>query len=417
MKTTPFRLLLALTAMSLFGPVFAADWLEWGGPNGDFTLEVKGLAEKWPDSGPKQLWKRPLGEGYSSILFKEGRLYTMYRDGDSGVVVALDAGTGETIWEHRYSTVFWSDMTPAFGRGPNATPLIVGDRIVASGIDGRVRCLDLESGKLLWQHDLPAEYGRRKRDEEYGYSASPLQYKGKVIVQVGGDDHAVVAYDPADGSIVWKSAPGGVSYAAATITQLAGRDHYIYFSPEGVNGLDPSTGELLWHSPIPVDNGNHLTPIVKCDDNSFWVGSQFLPAGGRLVKITAGKDGLSAEQLWYEKRLRTSHWTSIRVGDYIYGSTGGNDVSFLTAFNWKTGETAWRERGYHKAQMLYVAEKVLFLDENGKLVLGKVSPEGFELLGMAEITESVSWTLPTLVSTTLYARDQKHIMALDLAAK
>ncbi len=89
-------------------------------------------------------------------------------------------------------------------------------------------------------------------------------------------------------------------------------------------------------------------------------------------------------------------------------------MSFLTAFNWKTGKTVWRERGYHKAQALYADGKLLFLDEHGQLVLGKVSPEGFELLAKAEVTERVSWALPTLVSTTLYLRDTKHILALDL---
>jgi outer membrane protein assembly factor BamB len=84
-------------------------------------------------------------------------------------------------------------------------------------IDGQLRCLDVASGKLQWKHDLPAEFGRRKRVEEYGYSGSPLHYKETVIVLVGGDEEAVVAFDPHDGAIVWKGAAGGVSYAPPTI--------------------------------------------------------------------------------------------------------------------------------------------------------------------------------------------------------
>ena len=397
-------------------PVMAADWLQWGGPAGDFNVKGPELKASWPDGGPKQLWKRPLGGGYSSVLVQDGRLFTMYRDGDDEVVVALEAGSGKTVWEHRYTPVLWPDMTPQFGLGPNSTPLIVGDRLVSTGIDGQVRCLELDSGKLLWRHDLPSEYGRRKRDEEYGYSASPMLYGRVVIVQVGGDEHAVVAFNPGDGTLAWKSEAGGVSYAQATLTKLAGRDHFIYFSPEGVNALDPATGETLWHAPVPVDNGNHLTPIVKCDDNHIWVGSQFLAAGGRLLEIVKQGDGLQAKLIWHDRRLRTSHWTLIRLGDLIYGSTGGNSTSFLTAFNWRTGKTIWRERGYHKAQALYSDGKLLFLDESGKLVLGRVSPEGFELLDSAEVAGSVSWTLPTLVDGTLYVRDTKSILALDLAA-
>jgi len=404
-----------LTLLLSSSSVLAADWLQWGGPRGDFTVDAGRLAERWPADGPKTLWKRPLGSGYSSILYKDGRLFTMYRDGEDEVVAALDGKSGVTQWEHRYKPQIWPDMTHAFGLGPNATPLIVGNRIVAIGIGGDLRCLDLETGELQWRHDLPAEYGRRSRDEEYGYSGNPLLYEGKILVLVGGTDHAVVAFDPADGKTVWESEAGGISYAAPTLTSLGGRDQFIYFSPQGVVGLDPTNGASLWHSPMEYNNGNHLTPAVKCDDSHIWVGSQFPTGGGRLLAVRQEDERWTVEQLWFETYLRASHWTSIRIGDYIYGSTGGNQISVLTAFNWKSGKVAWRHRGFHKAQSLYADGKLLFLDEGGQLAIARVSPDGFELLDSAEVTESVSWSLPTLVDTTLYLRDQSHILALDLA--
>lgn len=396
-------------------PVLAEDWLQWGGPKGDYTIDVEGLADWWPEGGPTVVWERPLGGGYTSIVTKGDRIYTMYRDGEEEVVVALDAATGETRWEHRYSVELWPDMTPAFGSGPNATPAIVADRIVSISIDGQVRCLDLATGDLLWSHDMPAEYGRRAREEEYGYSGSPLAVDGKVIVLVGGDDHGVVAFDPADGSTVWESEPGGISYAPATLTTLNGRLQYVYFSPEGVRGLDPSGGEILWHHEMEYNNGNHLTPIVKGDESHIWVGSQFPSGGGRLLRVDHVDGMWSAERLWFQANLRASHWTSIRLGDYIYGSTGGNEVSVLTAFDWRTGDIAWRQRGFHKAQSLYADGKLLSLDEGGQLTLARVSPSGLEVLARAQVTQSISWTLPTLVGTTLYLRDTENILALDLA--
>lgn len=399
--------------------VSAADWLQWGGPKGDFTVESAGLAEKWPEGGPKQLWKRPLGDGYSCILRKGDRLFTEYRNGEEAFVICLDAKSGNTIWEHRYSYTIWPEMDKGFGLGPNVTPLIVGgsgqsDRIISISIDARVRCLDLADGKLLWEKDLPAEYGRRKRVEEYGYSASPLPYKDTVIVQVGGDSHSVIALRPEDGSVAWKGEPGGVSYAAATITSLAGRDQYLYFEPEGVVGMNPDDGRVLWRSPIEFDNGNHLTPIVKCDEAHIWVGSQFPSGGGRLLEISGGEP-MKATQHWFDAKLRASHWTNVRIGDYIYGSIGDNRVSFVAAFEWRTGKVAWRERGFHKAQSLYADDKMIWLDENGLLAIAKVSPGGLQVLDQTQLTEAVSWTLPTLVDRTLYVRDRKHIMALDLS--
>lgn len=429
-KSNPHVLFCILRALSYFtcfvvaaalsaSTLMAGDWLQWGGPNGDFTVPAKGLADTWPEDGPRRLWRRPLGDGYSAILFKSGRLYTMFRDGNEEVVSSLDAKTGKTLWEHRYRRRLWSDMDEfrqSFTTGPNATPLIVGDRLLAIGIAGRMRCLELASGKLLWLRDLPAEYGRRKRDEEYGYSGSPLPYGDKVIVLVGGEKHRVIAVNPLDGATVWKSEPGAVSYAAPRLTTLAGQDQYIFFTPEDVVGLDPASGRILWRWRIPVDNGNHLTPIVKCSDNHIWVSSQFASGGGRLLHITREGDRWKVEELWFKSKLRGSCWTSIRLGAYIYGSAGGHNVSLLTAFNWRTGSISWQERGFHMAQCLYADGKLLFLDEGGKLTLAKVSPRALQVLASAQVTTSVSWTLPTLVDTKLYLRDRKQIIALDLAA-
>lgn len=391
------------------------DWLQWGGPKRDFTVDVKGLAEKWPEGGPKRLWKRPLGDGYSAILCRGDELFTVYHDKGDEVVVSLDARTGTTKWEHRKTVAFWPDMTKQFGPGPNATPLVMGSRIMHVGIDGWMRCLDVASGTLLWEHDLSAQFGRKKRVEEYGYSGSPLPYRDTAIVLVGGEQAGVVAFNPADGAVVWKSEPGGISYAPPTITSLGGQEQFIFFEPEGVVALDPATGRTLWRSGIEFDNGNHLTAAVQCDEQNLWVGSQFPSGGGRLLRVTNQGETWQAEKVWFERKLQASHWTSIRIGDFVYGSIGGNDVSFLSAFHWRTGKTAWRERGFHKAQALYADGKLLFLDEGGTLAIAKVSPERLQVLDKAKITDSVSWTLPTLASTKLFVRDRKNILALDLA--
>ena len=407
----------ALALVFVGGPLVARDWLRWGGPNGDFTVATSGLAETWPDEGPEKLWKRALGDGYSSILYKDSRLFTMYRDGEDEITVCLDAATGKTIWEDRYRRTLWSDMLDfetRFTKGPNATPLIMGNRIIAIGIEGRMRCLDLSSGKLLWERRLSEAYGRRKRVEEYGYSASPLPYRGKLIVQVGGDEHGVVAFDPKDGAVVWTSDASGVSYAQASLISLGGVDQYVFFSPRHVIGLDPATGRYLWRHRIPVDNGNHLTPVVRCSENELWVSSQFDSGGGRLLEISREGTAWQSEQRWFKSKLRGSCWTLIRIGDHIYGSAGGHNVSLLTAFNWRTGEIAWQERGYHMAQCLYADGKLIFLTEGGNLHLARISPERFELLAGASVTDAVSWTLPTLIETTLYIRDKQHIMALNL---
>jgi hypothetical protein len=305
-------------------------------------------------------------------------------------------------------------MDRQFGLGPNSTPLLIAGRVVGIGISGRMRAVEAATGQLAWSRDLAPEFGRRKRVEEYGYSGNPLPYRGTILTLVAGEQAAVVAFAPADGAVVWTSEPGGVSYAQPLLTRLAGREHYLYFEPAGVVALDPATGKTLWRHPIQFRNGNHLTPALRCDDHHLWVSSQFDSGGGRLLEIRAAGGGLAARELWFTPKLRASHWTFHCRGDFVYGSIGGNDTSTIAAVRWRTGDIAWQERGFLKAQALWADGKLLFLDEQGRLALARVSPERFELLASAEIARPDAWTLPTLVGTTLFVRDQEKILALDL---
>src|SRR5688572_23090760 len=185
-------------------------WPQWGGPNRNFTSEVKGLANTWPTGGPRQLWNRPLGDGYSGISVEGGKLYTMYRgaagSGDMAephdVVVALDAETGKTFWEHRYPAAFTPKMQMENGPGPHSTPLILANRVYTVGVMGLLHCLDTKTGKVIWSHDLYKEFNAPVRGR--GYSSSPLAYKNTIILPVGGPGQAVMAFNQKDGTVAWK---------------------------------------------------------------------------------------------------------------------------------------------------------------------------------------------------------------------
>ena len=132
-------------------------WTQWGGPNRNFQTNANGLKDTWPPSGPRVVWKRALGDGYSSTVVEDGRLYTMYGRRGEEIVLAATAETGETIWEQNAPLNFQSDA-PEMGNGPYATPLIVGDRLFTTGVAGRLQCLDKKTGKLLWTQQLWADY-------------------------------------------------------------------------------------------------------------------------------------------------------------------------------------------------------------------------------------------------------------------
>src|SRR5262245_21018077 len=390
-----------------------ASWTRWGGPTGDFRVAGPALVESWPESGPRRLWEIELGDGYSAVLCRGDRLYTAYSEEEQEIVVALDKKDGSLVWDFAYEAGKYPDMSKQFTQGPNATPLLLADRLVTIGIGGKLNCLSASSGDPLWKKDLHAEFGRQKRREEYGYSGIPLEYDGKILVLVGGDQHAVVALDPADGHVVWGSAPGRVSYAPPALLHLAGMDQLVYVSCNDVIGLDPRDGKQLWSYPVECRTENNLTPVALCPEDHLWVACQ-LDGGTRVLKISKEGGVFQTSALWTSRTLKQGHWPSIVIGDYVYGSLGDSN-SVLGAVNWRTGETAWKERGFHAAQVVYADDRMILIDEAGEVAMVRVSPEGAKVLCSAQVLESVSWTVPTLVDGILYVRDRKRIVALDLA--
>ena len=388
----------------------AENWPQWGGPRRDFKVTSGLLADHWDAGGPKRIWERDLGPGYSAIVAVDGHLYTGYRDNDDEVFVALDAGTGKTLWEFKYAAPSVENQVLEFGKGPNATPLVVGDQIYTIGFTGVMHCLNRADGKKVWSRDFVKDFDGKVF--EFGYSSSPLFYKGNVIVLVGGEKHGVVALHPKDGAVVWASEPHDVSYASPIVINVDGQDQIVFFSSEAVMGLDASNGKHLWEHPVINQYKNNATDAIWGDDNLLWAATQ-LEGGGRMLRLKRDGDKTSVKEEWFNPKAQVFHWNAVRVGEFIYAAIGGR-VTSLAGFSVKTGEIAWQERGFTKSLCVFADDKLITLDEDGSLSLSRVSPRGVEKLSSTQLTEKNSWTVPTLVGSTLFVRDTKRIMALDL---
>src|SRR5690349_1021466 len=166
------------------GAPVAEDWLVWGGKNRDFQVNTSGLADSWPAGGPKKLWSRPLGDGYSAIAVERGVLYTGFRRGSKDVITALDAATGKTRWEYEYENPFTNSYSEAVGPGPYAMPQVIGDRVVTASATGKIHSIDKKTGRPVWSHDLYAEFGATRL--EFGYACHALPYKDTLIYLAGG---------------------------------------------------------------------------------------------------------------------------------------------------------------------------------------------------------------------------------------
>jgi outer membrane protein assembly factor BamB len=409
-----FPVFLCLAAGAAFGAE-PADWPQWGGPHRDFTVESSGLAESWPAGGPPRLWSRPLGEGYSGIAVEDGRLYTMYRERRRGVdrevVAALDAETGETLWEHAYAAAAHPRMSLEHGPGPHTTPLVLGPHVFTVGILARVHCLDKETGRVVWERDLMAEFNAPV--QRRGYASSPIAYGNTIILPVGAPGRAFMAFRRDDGSVAWSGGDVTVSPSSPLIIEVDGQDQLVAFMADEIVGANPLGGEILWRRSHPAQFGLNISTPVWGEDNLLFCSSAY-GGGSRLLRLTRSGRETAVAELWHTNRMRIHIGNAIRIGDRVIGSSGDFGPAFLAAIDLETGELAWQDRTFGKANLVRADDKLILLDEDGVLALVEITPTGPRVITQAEVLEHNAWTAPSLVGTRLYLRDRKQIMALDL---
>ena len=236
-------------------------------------VPATGLAASWPAAGPPRLWTRPLGEGFSAAAVEGNRLYTMYSTPGWEIVAALDAATGKTVWEYAYETSL-NEGAKDVGAGPYAMPQVIGDRVVSVGGTGKLYSLDKRTGKPVWSHDLLAEFGGDKMT--YGYSCHALPYKNLLIMLVGGASQSIVAFDQADGRLVWGKHAFNNAHSSPVLIEVDGQEQVVALMRQQVVAFDPNSGALLWEHPHPTEYLGITTPIWGAD-NILVVSS---PTGG-----------------------------------------------------------------------------------------------------------------------------------------
>ncbi len=389
----------------------ALPWTQWGGPHRNFQTEASGLKDTWPASGPRVMWKRPLGEGYSSIVVENDVLYTMYGRPREEVVLAANTATGATLWEHVTTMSFDSDA-PEMGNGPYATPLAVGERLFTAGVAGRLQCLDKKTGRLLWTQQLWEDHGGSRM--VYGYASSPVAFRDLLIVPVGGRGKAVMAFRQRDGTLAWARHDYGNAYSSPLPINLGGLEQMALVMDGAVIGVNPHNGDLQWHVPFKADYAIAIATPVWGPDNLLFVSAEY-NAGAKVVELQRSGMQTIAKEMWSTPRIRLHHGNAMRIGDAIYLSSGGKgSQAILSAVDARSGTILWQERSIEKATFVWADGKLITLDQSGTLMIAHPSRQGFRITAKAPLLSKLSWTPPTLVGTLLFIRDRRDMMAVDL---
>lgn len=381
------------------------DWPQFRGPERDGIVDADLSNVDWQQA-PAEVWRHPVGKGWSSFAIVGGLAFTQEQRGDNECVVCYEAMTGKQVWEHADAIRFDEAMG---GPGPRATPTIVDSRLYSLGATGQLNCLDPLSGRKLWARNILDD--AKAVNLKWAMSGSPLIVDGRVIVIPGGEnDHGVAAYDAESGEPIWSSGSAPASYAAPTLANLHGKQTLLAFHGIGLSGHDLSDGKLLWTVPWENDPKINAAEPVVVDDSSVLIATGY-GQGATLIRVQQDGDNWSGESAWSERRFKLKFNAPVRQGEYVYGLSEG----ILMCLNLGSGKIEWKKGRYGYGQLLLAGDVLIVLAENGDIAYVAAQPDDYEELGRYPALDGKTWNHPVIWNGHLFARNGEEAACFKLS--
>lgn len=434
-----------IASLLLLNAARADDWPQWLGPKRDGHWRETGILEKFPTGGPTRVWRTPIAAGYSGPAVVGSRVYLMDREVPENIpkpksafdasripgnerVLCLDANDGRILWHRDYE----SSYTVSYAAGPRTTPIVADGRVYSLGTMGNLACQDAADGKLIWERDFVKEYGLKV--PTWGVSAHPLLDGQKLICVVGGEGSVAVAFDKDTGKEIWRALsakePG---YCPPVIHEVHGRRQLIIWHAEAVNGLDPETGRVLWTEPWKLHYGMAIATPRSLDDGLYLT---CFYNGSLRLRFNPGKDTpVVAWKTMKQSERDTAHLNCTMATPWIEDGHVYGPCSYgqFRCLRLDTGERLWEtfEPTTGKAErwgncfVVKNGSRWFLLNEQGDLIIAKLSPQGYEELGRARVIEPINtdpgrpvvWSHPAFANRRMYVRNDREIVCIDLSAK
>ena len=380
-------------------------WTDFRGPRRDGRYAQTPVLTSWPASGLEPLWSQPIGGGYASFVVAEGRAFTIEQRRQQEVVAAYDAATGRELWAHGWDARFAEAMG---GPGPRATPTWHAGRVYALGATGRLWALDAATGDVLWQRDILRDAGADNLT--WAMSASPLVVDDLVVVQPGGTrGWSVAAYERATGNVAWHALDDVQAYTSPMTVTLAGVRQILTVTAERAVGLRVDDGTLLWdYAWVTPTVPSMAQPIVLGGDRVFL--SAGYGHGAAVIEVAREGGLLAAREIWRNQRMKNRFSSAVVHEGYIYGF----DESILACVDAATGEQQWKGGRYGYGQLLLADGHLVVLTERGDLVLVRATPAGHEEVARSAAITGKTWNVPALAEGRLLVRNARQMAAFDL---
>jgi len=384
-------------------PAAAAQWPGFRGPRRNGASPGTNIATDWSASPPVELWRRPVGPGWSSFAVRGDRFYTQEQRGEEELVACYRLATGELLWKHADRARFWEAVA---GAGPRGTPTLSGERVFTFGATGLLNALDAATGAVLWSRDAAKETEAIRPD--WGFTSSPLVVGDLVVVAVSG---RLVAYD-ATGEERWRGPAGGGSYSSPQLVSIGGAEQIVLLSSKaGARSFSPADGKVLWEHAWP---GYPIVQPAPTPDGEGLLISVADQGGVRRLAVTRQGEQWSATELWTSTGLKPYFNDFVIHEGHAYGFDGG----ILAAIELEGGARKWKGGRYGRGQLLLLPDQdlLLVLSEEGELALVRADPAGFAELARRPGITGKSWSHPVLVGDLLLVRNAEEMAAFRLAA-
>ena len=406
------------------------DWPDWRGENRDATLESSGMIEKFESENIEIKWSAPIGPGYAGPTVSKGLVYVTDRPErplQAERVLCFDEKTGEQIWAYQYDCVYEGVGYPA---GPRTSVVIKDGKAYSLGTMGHLFCFNAQTGAVLWQRELNAEYEINM--PIWGLASTPLVLDEKIIVHVSGNHNAcVIAFHKDTGKEIWRNLEDRAGYSAPILIEKNGKQILVNWTEHSLSGLDPESGKIYWRFPWTTGSGMSISTPVLFKDHIFV--SAFY-SGSLLIKL--GDDYTSAEKVWQrsgesERKTDALHCvmnTPVIIDDFIYGVDSYGELRCL---EFSTGDRVWEDLTavesdrWANIHFIQQGKRTWMFNEQGELLITELSPLGLNEISRAKLIEptrkqlprGVTWAHPAIANNHIFIRNDERLICADLSAE
>ena len=400
-----FLVLLLVLANSLF----AEDWPQFLGPRRDGSYQGKALSV-WPAEGPRKIWNKQIGSGWSGVVVGEGRVIIFHRKQGMEIIDCNEAASGKPLWTYKYAC----DFRDQFGKdnGPRGTPAIADGRVYTMGVSGIVVALDLKTGKTLWRVDTRRQFGANLGF--FGMACSPLIHNKRLLINIGGKDNAgIIALNTHSGKSHWNTSTDNTSYSSPIIAQLDGKEQALFFTRAGLESVEAATGKTLYKFPWrPAISAsvNAATPLVN--GNLVFISTSY-NKGAALIAV---KDNRT-ETVWARDDVMSNQYaTCVLCEGHLYGFHGRADIGGceLRCVELKTGKMKWSFPGLRAGTVILAGKELLILTERGELLRAPASPIAFRPTARVQLMGATVRAYPALANGKLYVRNSRELICFKV---